>query len=261
MEGGVGRRGPAVRRWQLVRAGRDAVPASTRRFMARARRRRMRAVLPWALAAGGLALSGLVGWVLVGTGLFGVREVRVEGAELVTSIEVRDVAGVPDGTPLARVDLAAAAERIGGLPAVERVDVTRDWPDALVVRLTERTGAAVVPQEGQFLVVDAAGVVFRRLSAPPDGLPVIRLAAPGPADSETQAALAVLAVLTPQLRAELVDITVEGLARLTLHLRDERRVVWGDASRGAEKAQVATALLNGAAATIDVSAPDVVTVR
>lgn len=260
MEGGLGRRGP-VRRWQLVRAGRDAVPASTRRFMARARRRRMRAVLPWALMVGGLALAGLVGWVLVGTGLFGVREVRVEGAELVTAVEVRAVAGVPDGTPLARVDLAATAERIGGLPAVERVDVTRDWPDVLVVRLTERTGVAVVPQEDQFLVVDAAGVVFRRLSVPPDGLPVVRLATPGPADPETQAALVVLAELTPQLRAELVDVTVEGLARLTLHLRDERRVVWGDATRGADKARVATALLNGAAATIDVSAPDVVTVR
>ncbi|MGW3795981.1 hypothetical protein ACWD8I_33165, partial [Micromonospora arida] len=34
-DGGAPRRGPA-RRWQLVRAGRDAVPPSTRRFMARA---------------------------------------------------------------------------------------------------------------------------------------------------------------------------------------------------------------------------------
>ncbi|NIL56772.1 FtsQ-type POTRA domain-containing protein [Salinispora arenicola] len=260
VDGGVGRRGP-VRRWQLVRAGRDAVPASTRRFMARARQRRMRAVLPWAVMAGVLALAGLVTWGLVGTGLFGVREVRVEGAELVTSVEVRDVAGVPDGTPLARVDLAATAGRIGTLPAVERVDVTRDWPDALVVRVTERTGVAVVPQEGQFVMVDAAGVAFRWLSAPPDGLPVIRVASPGPEDPETRAALVVLAALTPQLRAELVDVTVEGLARITLQLHGARRVVWGDATRGADKARVATALLGREAATIDVSAPDVVTLR
>ncbi|MER7474900.1 peptidase S33, partial [Micromonospora sp. NPDC000018] len=85
----------------MVRAGSDAVPASTRRFMARARQRRMRAALPWAIAAGVLGLAGLVAWALLGTGLFGVREVRVEGAELVSAVQVRDAAAVPDGAPLA----------------------------------------------------------------------------------------------------------------------------------------------------------------
>ncbi|MER7456579.1 FtsQ-type POTRA domain-containing protein [Micromonospora sp. NPDC126480] len=259
-EGGAGRRGPA-RRWQLVRAGRDAVPASTRRFMARARQRRMRAALPWAVAAGVLALTGLVAWTVLNTGLFGVREVRVEGGELVTAVQVRDAARVPDGMPLARVDLAATARRIGSLPAVERADVTRDWPDALVVRVTERTGVAVVPKGEQFVVVDGAGVVFRTLPERPAGLPLVRLAAPGPADPDTRAGLEVLAALTPQLREQLVDVTVEGLARITLHLRGERRVVWGDASRGEDKARVATALLDREADTIDVSAPDVVTFR
>lgn len=259
-DGGAGRRGP-VRRWQLVRAGSDAVPASTRRFMARARRRRMRAALPWAVAAGVLALAGLVAWTLLGTGLFGVREVRVEGADLVTPVEVRDAAEVPDDAPLATVDLADVARRIGALPPVERVTVSRDWPDALVVRVTERTGVAVVPRDEEFLVVDAAGVVFRTLPQRPAELPLVRVADPGPDDPGTRAALDVLAALTPQLRAELVDVTVESLARINLRLRDDRTVVWGDATRGPDKARVATALLGRKADTIDVSAPDVVTFR
>ncbi|RKN50782.1 cell division protein FtsQ/DivIB [Micromonospora endolithica] len=257
---GGGRRGPA-RRWQLVRAGSDAVPASTRRFMARARQRRVRAALPWAVAAGVLALAGLVAWTLLGTGLFGVREVRVAGAELVTPVQVRDAAAVPDGTPLARVDLAAAAGRIGALPAVQRATVTRDWPDALVVTVTERTPAATVPRDGQFVVVDAAGVVFRTLPEQPAGLPVVRVARPGPDDQDTRAALEVLAALTPRLRDELADVTVEGLARITLRLRGGREVVWGDATRSADKARVATALLDRDADRIDVSVPDVVTLR
>ncbi|MFG1890753.1 cell division protein FtsQ/DivIB [Micromonospora sp. NPDC049051] len=257
---GGGRRA-SVRRWQLVRAGSDAVPASTRRFMARARQRRMRAALPWAVTAGVLALAGMLAWTVLGTGLFGVREVRVEGAELVTTVQVRDAAAVPDGAPLARVDLAATARRVGGLPAVERAVVTRDWPDALVVRVTERTPVAVVPRGQQFVVIDRAGVVFRSAPRPPDGLPVVRLAEPGPDDGPTRAALEVLGALTPQLRAELVDVTVEGLARITLRLRGGRVVVWGDATRGADKARVASALLDRKADTIDVSAPDVVTLR
>ncbi|MBQ1073014.1 FtsQ-type POTRA domain-containing protein [Micromonospora sp. C31] len=257
---GGGRRGPE-RRWQLVRAGSDAVPASTRRFMARARQRRMRAALPWAVAAGVFVVAGLVAWTVLGTGLFGVREVRVEGAELVTRVQVRDAVAVPDDAPLARVDLAAAARRVGGLPAVERAVVTRDWPDTLVVRVTERTGVAAVPRGGQFVVIDRAGVVFRTVPSPPDGLPLVRLAEPGPGDGPTRAALEVLGALTPRLRAELVDVTVEGLARITLRLRGDRVVVWGDATRGADKARVASALLDRKADTIDVSAPDVVTLR
>lgn len=258
--GAGGRRGP-VRRWQLVRAGSDAVPPSTRRFMRRARQRRMRAALPWAVAGGVLAVAGLVAWLVLGTGLFGVREVRVVGAELVTPVEVRQAAKVPDGVPLARVDLAGVARRIGTLAPVERATVTRDWPGALVVRVVERTPVAVVPQGDRFAVLDRSGVVFRTAPRRPEGLPLARVATPGPEDPHTRAALDVLSALTPQLRESLVDVTVEGLARITLRLGGGRTIVWGDATRGGDKARVATSLLGRKADTIDVSAPDVVTFR
>ncbi|MFG1837730.1 cell division protein FtsQ/DivIB [Micromonospora sp. NPDC049175] len=259
-DGGAPRRGPA-RRWQLVRAGRDAVPPSTRRFMARARQRRMRAALPWAVAAGVLALAGLVAWTVLGTGLFGVREVRVEGAGLVTPVQVHDAVRVPDGVPLARVDLAAAARRVGALPAVERATVSRDWPDVLVVRVTERTPVAVVPQGAAFALIDRSGVAFRTVDRRPADLPQVSVGQPAADDPGTRAALEVLAALTPQLRAQLVDLKVEGLARISLRLRGDRTVVWGDATRGTDKARVATALLGEDANRIDVSAPDVVTFR
>lgn len=254
------RRGP-VRGWQLVRAGSDAVPPSARRFMQRARQRRLRAAMPWAVIGSLLGAVGLVVWLLLNTGLFGVREVRVVGAELVTPVQVREAAEVADGVPLARVDLAAMARRIGSLPPVEQATVTRDWPDALVVRVVERTPVAVVPQGERFVVVDGSGVPFRRLSERPADLPLVRVAEPGPDNAETRAALAVLDALTPQLRAALVDVTVEGLARITVRLTEGRTIVWGDATRGEDKARVATTLLSQNADTIDVSAPDVVTFR
>ncbi|MEV0155031.1 FtsQ-type POTRA domain-containing protein [Micromonospora sp. NPDC050686] len=253
--------GGPVRRWQLVRAGTDAVPPSTRRFMARARQRRMRAALPWAVAAGVLALAGLVAWTLLGTGLFGVRQVRVEGAKLVTPVEVREAAGVPDDQPLARVDLAAAARRIGALPPVERATVRRDWPDGLVIRVVERKPVAAVPQGERYAVVDRGGVVFRTADEQPPGLPLLRVARPGPDDPDTRAGLAVLAALTPPLRAVLREVDVDGLARINLRLADDRTVFWGDASRGTDKARVAAALLGREADSIDVSAPDVVTFK
>ncbi|MFU8853128.1 cell division protein FtsQ/DivIB [Micromonospora sp. SL1-18] len=259
-DGGAGRRNP-VRRWQLVRAGADAVPPSTRRFMARARRRRMRAAMPWAVTAAVLAIAGLVAWTVLGTGLFGVRQVRVVGAQLVTPVEVREAAAVPDDAPLARVDLTATARRVGTLAPVERATVERDWPGTLVIRVVERTPAAAVPQGDGYAVVDRTGVVFQTVPRLPDGLAVMKVGRPAPDDLDTRAGLEVLAVLSPQLRAELVSVEVAGLARISLRLRNDRMVVWGDATRGEDKSKVVTALLGRKADTIDVSAPDVVTFR
>lgn len=260
--GGRARGGPrpGVRRWRLVRARSDAVPPSVRRFMRRARRRRLRAALPWVVTGGLLAVAGIGAWIVLNTGVFGVREVRVAGVELLTPAQVREAAAVPDGTPLARVDVAAVQSRVAKLPPVDRVTVRRDWPSALVVEVVERTAVAVVPQEERFAVVDRSGVVFRVLDEPPSGLPTLRVANPGPDDTATSAGLTVLAALTPTLRERLVEVRVDAPARIKLQLADGRDIVWGDASDSEKKVQVATALLDYEADTIDVSVPDVVTI-
>jgi cell division protein FtsQ len=251
----------AERRWRLVRAGSDAVPPSARRFMRRARQRRLRAALPWAGVGGVLALAGLLTWMVYGTSLLGVRELRVTGTALVSPAEVRAAAAVPTGLPLARVDLTAVRLRVAALAPVDRVMVSRQWPGALLVQVVERTPVAVVPQGRQFAVVDGAGVVFQTVAKRPPGLPLARVGTPGRDDPATRAALQVLAALTPQLRDQLVEVTVEGPARILVKLRGDRTVVWGDATRSDTKAQVATALLARDGDVIDVSAPDVVTIR
>ncbi|MFK3982123.1 cell division protein FtsQ/DivIB [Micromonospora sp. NPDC050397] len=245
----------------MVRANSDAVPPSARRFMRRARQRRLRAAMPWAVAAGVLVVAGLVTWVVYGTSLFGVAEVRVTGATLTTPEQVRQAAGVRAGLPLARVDLDRVRDRVGELAPVERASVSRHWPGALLIEVVERTPAAVVPQGGQFAVVDRSGVVFQTLAQRPAGLPLVRVAHPGRQDAATGAALEVVAVLTPQLRERLVEVAVEGPARIVVKLREGRTVVWGDATRSADKAAVASALLAQDSDTIDVSAPDVATIR
>lgn len=259
--GPAGRSGPAGRKWRLVRAGRDAVPTSTRRFMRRARQRRLRAARPWMLAAGLAALAGLGAWIVFGTSVFGVRQVRVAGVEILTAAQVREAAAVPPAHPLAALDLSGIHDRVADLPPVERVRVFREWPGTVVIEVVERTGVAAVPQDGRFGVVDGSGVVFRTLAQRPDDLPLVRVAAPGQADAATRAALSVLAALTPQLRQRLADVTVAGPARVTLRLHGGRTVLWGDPSQNDVKARVATALLDREGTTIDVSAPDVVTIR
>jgi cell division protein FtsQ len=249
------------RSWRLFRAYRDAVPPSVRRFMARARQRRLRAALPWAVGVGVLAVVGLLIWTVYATAVFGVREVRVVGAAVASVEQVRAAAAIGARSPLARVDLDRVRARVEGLAPVDHAVVTRDWPDAVVVQVVERTPVAAVPRGDAFLLMDGEGVAFTTAARPPAGLPVVRLANPAPGDINTRAALTVLSALTDDLREQLTELSVQAPARIRLALKKDRDVVWGDDTQSPTKARVATALLQRKGKTIDVSAPDVVTLR
>lgn len=279
------------RRWRLVRASTDAVPASVRRVFMAARRRgwrwlagelrrraarrlRRRGRLTVLVGAGAVVLL-LAGWLLWGTSLAGVRQVRVTGTEFLTPEQVRDAAAVVEQTPLLRVDTGAVAARVAGLPPVAAVQVRRDWPDTVVVEVRERTPVAAVPvtgaaavgagcepgQEQCFLLLDGTGVGFRTVPEQPGDQPMVVVPDPGPDQPGTRAALAVLAALTPELRAELTALTVTGPAGVELTLASDRTVLWGEPTGNADKARVATALLEREGQVIDVSALEVVSVR
>jgi cell division protein FtsQ len=249
------------RNWRLVRADTDAVPSSVRRFTARARRRRLRAALPWALGAGVALLVGALLWVVYETAVLGVREVRVAGTDVLTPEQVREAAAVPEHKPLARIDLDRVRARVEALAPVDHAVVSRSWPSTVDVRVVERTPVAAVPAGQQFVLIDGTGVAYRTVARPPAGLPLARLAQPGPADVNTRAALTVLRSLTRPLRAQLVEISVPAPARIRLGLRRDRTVIWGDDTASATKAQVATVLLARRGDTLDVSAPDVAGIR
>jgi cell division protein FtsQ len=89
-----------------------------------------------------------------------VDEVMVEG-RVNTPLElVRAALGVERGDPILGVSLAAARERLEALPWVEGAQIERRLPGTLVVRLTERRPFAIWQNDGQFSVVDRAGVVI-----------------------------------------------------------------------------------------------------
>jgi cell division protein FtsQ len=255
------------RRWRLVRARRDAIPASVRRLQVRSLWRG-RAPVPsrrWGVKPfvyGGLVLALLagLGWVVFGTSVLAVRRVEVTGADLAGSDQVRAVAAVTLGVPLARVDTDGVRARVRTLPTVADVDVHRSWPSTLVIDVTERTPVAVVAVHGDYAVLDATGFVFTTLHERPAGVPEVSVAAPGPQDPPTLAALRVLAALTPQLRGKLVRLDAPSPSAITLNLGGGRVVVWGDPVQSELKAQLATALLSRSGNRIDVSAPDAVTV-
>jgi cell division protein FtsQ len=254
--------GGGSRNWRLVRADTDAVPPSARRFMARARQRRLRAAMPWLVGACVLLVAGGLVWLVYGTSVLGVREVRVVGAQILTPEQVRSAAAVEPQMPLARVDLDEVSGRIRQLPPVDRVLVSRSWPSAVVIEVVERTAVAAVPaRDGQFVLIDDDGVPFRAVPSVPKGLPLARLGTPGAGDENTGSALTVLAALSDELREQLVAISVPSPVQIRLELRNGRVVIWGDDTKSERKSTVATVLLKQKGDEIDVSAVKVVTIR
>ena len=208
-----------------------------------------------------VVVAAAFGWILLGTSLLGVREVRVTGSVIAGPDQVRAVAAVVEGTPLARLDTDAVRARVRTLPSVADAVVRRAWPTTLIIEVSERVAVATVADGGEFLHLDREGVIFTSSATRPARLALLRVARAGPSDPATTAALEVLAALTPQLRERLREIVAESPTAIHLDLSGGRRVLWGDASDSATKAQIATSLLGGSSATIDVSTPDVVTVR
>jgi cell division protein FtsQ len=214
-------------------------------------------------------LAGAVAWLVLGSPVFAVRTVQVDGEARLSAEQVVRVAGIAEGTPLARVDTGAAAARVAALPQVASVEVTRGWPSTVVVTLAERVPVAVVTDGGTRRLVDAEGVVFETITGtPPDGVVPLAVGDPGPDDAATTAALGALTALPPGVRDQVTGLAAQSADDVTLTLTDGRSVLWGSAAQTDRKAEVLGALLEQIdsgtlepAATLDVSTPDSVVLR
>jgi cell division protein FtsQ len=252
----------STRGWRLVLAPRTAPAGSSqRRFARRARRHRLRVLLSWLVGVGVAALLGGVVAIVYATPALGVHGIRVTGVSALSAQEVRAAAAVRTGTPLAGLDLAAVERRVRALKPVRSVSAAKDYPRTLVLAVRERTAVAVVPAGLGYTLLDADGVAYLPVGSAPPGLPVVRLAAPGPGDGATRAALTVLAALPPWLRDRLVALAADAPTRVRLELTERRTVIWGDATENDAKVRVVQFTKIEPDKTLDVSAPGVVLER
>jgi len=207
-------------------------------------------VLGWVLAA---ALVGAAVYVVGFSPVLAAKAVTITGTKVLTKQDVLAAAGVEVGTPLARVDTAAVAGRVAGLPAVAEVTVVRDWPNTLRITLTERKPRLAIPASSGYLIADASGVVFEAVSSAPSGLIVVD------ATATDRALLAdvgtVFSALSTDTAAKVSRLQADTRDSIVLHLSDGSRVIWGSAEQSPLKSQVLDDLLPLGGTVFDVSAP------
>jgi len=227
-----------------------------------------RAVHSWRMVFFALALAGLAGiaaWALLGSQLLVVRSVVVSGAHLVPASEVLSVADVEPGRPLIRVNIGQVAARVDTIRQVRSAQVTRSWPDRVVIVVHERTPALAVPAPGGgFDLVDSTGVIVLWATTRPADLPLYPATTPVTrlrGDPDLGPAVAVLGELPARLRRSVESVTAPSPDQVTLQLAGGITVVWGGTGGASAKSEELTVLMRTHSHYYDVSAQGTLVIK
>jgi cell division protein FtsQ len=218
---------------------------------------------PWRAAFFALTAAAILAaavWALLGSSLLVARSVRVTGAPAAQRAEVLRAAGIAPGTPLIRINTAAVARRVEQITQIQSAQVSRDWPDSVVIAVRERTPALAVPSGGGFALIDRFGVVIGHVARRP---PAVTLLASAPADLASlrgspaiQAAATVLRQLPPSIRRQVRAVAAPSANAVTLDLQRGITVLWGGTDRPAAKAAELTILMRTKASFYNLADPD-----
>jgi len=211
----------------------------------------------------------VAGLAVLGSSLFAIETVDVEGAVYADPAAVQKVVDELRGQPTLRVDTDEAERELEAIPWVDAARVTTDFPSSASIQLRERIAVATYRgPDGQFRVLDSKGRVLDVLDAQPvDYLLLVSADAPNlePGQFAPQghvAAASLARALTPEVRgrAEAATVSADG-SDLRLQLQGDIEVRFGPARDLVTKlVRLQTklaALADGGASYIDVSTDEV----
>lgn len=94
---------------------------------------------------------------------FQLEEVVISGCGRVTEKEIAALAGVKHFQNILAINLEETARRIRINPWVEDVELERELPDKLVIKVSEKRPIALIKKDGDIYFVDSDGVMFEKL--------------------------------------------------------------------------------------------------
>ena len=109
---------------------------------------------------------------LLNSPLLEIKQVDVEGASVVSSASVRQLAGLA-GEHVLLADYEAAAARISALPMVREVEIHRNWPNRATIVIVERTPWGRWRADTTVWPIDSDGVVLEG-AAPSFNGPIVQ---------------------------------------------------------------------------------------
>ncbi len=184
-----------------------------------------------------------------------VKDVHVEGATHLSSSEITETAAVAEGSTLLRLDSDGIVSRLEESPWVQEAHVTRQFPDSIVIHITEREPAAVVRIDKNVRWVISEDCAWLSLATDEDWknnyhIIDVNTAISKPAsgsvctDDGIVAAVTLLQGLSPDFRDQIKNISAESAAKLSIKLKNGITVAWGDPDETELKEAAVWALLD-----------------
>lgn len=178
-------------------------------------------------------------WLFYFSSVFALESLVVEGVKTVSPAEIGQRADLGAGTPLARVNAEDVEARVLGIQAIQSVNVSRRWPNMIVISVIERDHVAAMKDGDRWATLDAKGFPFVFTKKKPQGLPVVE-AGEGPGRT---AAIEVAASLPPELAAKITKVAAENPENVMLTTSSGATVAWGSSEQNDLKARILLALL------------------
>lgn len=111
---------------------------------------------------------------LLSTDLLRLEKIEVKGCERLTEKDVIAVAGIGPAQNLLALRTDAIAARIKNNPWVKDINITRNFPHAVAVSITEKKPVALAQRMSELYFIDAEGSVIKKLDNGEDtDLPVL----------------------------------------------------------------------------------------
>ena len=239
---------------------------------ARAQKTYNRYIARLGVLAGVIVALIIAAVIAYNSSLFTIESVSVKGVEHLTASDMQELAGVPAGTTLLRVDAAGIKENLLKDAWVADVKVKRVFPSTLEIDVTERTITAVVevPSEnaqsstqwaiasdGMWLmpIPDKDSEAGRRTSSKvyEDAESVLHITdvpyGTKPAvgsyctDANVNNALSIVAGMTTELADRVTSVKATETESTTLTIKDGPDIVFGTADNIREKERVCLQIL------------------
>ncbi|MCL2825985.1 MAG: FtsQ-type POTRA domain-containing protein [Eggerthellaceae bacterium] len=225
------------------------------------------------LVIGLVVVLAIAGVFVYNSSLFTIDNVKVTGVSHLTQSDMEDLAAVPAGTTLLRVNEADIKSRLAQEAWVKSVTVKRVFPSTLELAITERSIAAVVevpvdnaekmenwaissdgiwlmaiPDQGSEeaatvnpqVYTDAASVL--KITGVPYGIsPQVGAAC---TDDNVNNALAIVSGFTTSLKDQVVTVSATGTETTTLILQNGIEIAFGTATDIRNKERVCLDLMN-----------------
>jgi len=96
---------------------------------------------------------------------FQLKNTVVRGCEKISEEEVKALAGISLPLNILTANLEKMERAIEENPWVRNASVGREFPDRLVIEITERSAAALLKRGSDLYIVDRDGVVFKKFEA------------------------------------------------------------------------------------------------